>query len=1315
MIDEPSAQGPPFGRYRLIEKIARGGMAEVFKAKSFGVEGFEKVLVIKRIVPELAEQPTFVDMFVQEAKLAVRLSHANIVQVFDLGRVERPDGSPQYYIAMEYVAGVDLALLLEHHRRHRDPIPIGLAVFVAAEIAKALDHAHRRTDTEDVPLGIVHRDISPHNVLLSWDGDVKVTDFGIARAVEAIDSTKNYDDELLAVRTTGKIPFMSPEQSRSDHSDPRGDLFSLGTVLYQLLAGANPFAANDDRETIRRIQAGEYPPLSLARSDAPPALVAIVDDLLRVDPNERLQTAAELHERLVAFSFDADQRFGSSELANHLVAMRESSRSMPRGPDTAADIAAESVLEEPRLDADRTPVEIPQASSPPPSASEATAGEGERREVTMLVLDLGDASGDPSRKSHRMRDLVERHGGWIEETSDHQIVALFGLGDTDGRDAEAAVRTALVLVRERRDGGVPSAGIHSGPISVDDGGLPVSDERLLALMATGQRLARASEGQVVVSPVTARLVRRAFVSEPLPSTLRAVADGGLVVRRAASQGSARGRFVGRTEELKQLGGILAAATRGKPQLVVVRGETGLGKTRLLEEAKRRLERGQFNVAMYTSACPLNGAGIAWSGLRAMLHVLCGTQEDDDPARIREVRPRLRALGLKDDQADQVLRLLGARVKRQGEDSRPVLRASFLRMVQSLSRDRLHCFAWDDAQAIDRESLDTILRLFRERGNTPTGPNRLRAVFILSQRGELPPILTRRKDLHLIQLTPLNESHTSRLLESLLGARTIPAELLSMVHSGAGGHPLFIDELVRELVEQGVVQVLNSSVQLRPDAQAIAPRTLRTLIADRVSRLQQRERGVLQGLATLGEPAFTPMLASVLEQSLPGLDRHLTRLEDKGLVRRTGPTQVRFASPLYQEIVLDAMATPTLQDLNHRAALAYQDAQLPGPGEGAYRTAEHLVHAGRRQEAVDHFWRAAEEQTEADAIEAALRSMMRGLESAEPSERRVEQIANWVERVAGAVDQVRHCPGLEKVLLEPLRQIDARGSDQQRIRAHIHVAHALGSMNLFSEAYQILEFADPERLDDLGLKRESLTAEAYLATRQGDHRRAITAVESLEALGVPLNESELLTQALAKAMVGEAADAKLIMERVEQTEPEDVLVQVMRQKHWLLVHFNLRDFGTAAKVALELSNLARAAGLRFDAAAALHNLGDIHYRLGDPSRAYVALQESLELTRQLEHERLTNLNLMHLCVLEAQRGDEEAEGRLKQLIRYADGRGFMWDVLEGRYLLARLAGMAGRKKEALEMLEEVIEMVEESGQQLIRADARDLKAELDAED
>ncbi|RLB46919.1 MAG: hypothetical protein DRI90_26880, partial [Deltaproteobacteria bacterium] len=727
---------------------------------------------------------------------------------------------------------------------------------------------------------------------------------------------------------------------------------------------------------------------------------------------------------------------------------------------------------------------------------------------------------------------------------------------------------------------------------------------------------------------------------------------------------------------------------------------------LLVEARRRLDRGKFNVAFYNATCPLNGASVPWSGLKAMLHVLCGTQEDDDAQCILEVRPRLRALGLRDEQAGAVLALLGAPLATQESESRAVLRTSFARMVTSLCRDRLHCLAWDDAQAIDRETLETLLRIAR--------PGRkIRCVFILAQRGELPPALMKRKNTHVVTLDALTKREAAKLIETQLSARSLPKELLDYVHDCAGGHPLFIDELIRELCDTGVVQVLNGAVTLTAESYASAPRTLRTLIADRISHLQQRESKVLQGLAVLGEPAFTGVLSTVLDQTLPGLDRHLSNLESKALVRRIGPTQVRFASPLFEEIVLDTMPANARKELHVRAATTYTQAELPGAGEQDERIAIHLSAAGERQRAVNHFWKSADEKLAVGQLEGALRVMLQGLEPADVSQRNVGELVGWLEKISSSVSQVRHATGLKESLGDVLAEITRRGDERDRVMAHIHVARAFGSVNLFDDAFQALGHADPDKLTDDDLKRASLSAETQLASRQGLFVRAVKAGDRLEAMGPVDDTQATLVLALARTMDGQGEAALDLLDRLDrQSKPRDLVEQVVRQKHRALTFFYLRDWDSAARDSSELAKLARAAGLRFDTAAALHNLGDSCDRLGDHPRAYAAFVESLELTRLLEHDRLSNLNQMHLCLLDGLRTAEGAEARLSGLIRYADGHGYHWDQLEGRFLLARLAAAQGDHQRARDQLLEVIEVAQEEGHKITEADARQLLAEVE---
>ena len=239
------AEPGQFGKYHLLEKIATGGMAEVFRARSYGMQGFEKILVIKRILPELGKSEEFVDLFVDEARIAVSLIHVNIVQVFELGEV---DGA--YYMAMEYVHGLDLARLVSRARKI-GPFPVHLACFVIAECLKALQFAHERTDDDGNPLNIVHCDISPQNVLISFAGEVKITDFGISRA--------SFQAEGQQEVIRGKYAYMSPEQVEGKPLDGRSDLFALGIVLYELLTGRRLFKGKNRDETLGRVKRAEVP------------------------------------------------------------------------------------------------------------------------------------------------------------------------------------------------------------------------------------------------------------------------------------------------------------------------------------------------------------------------------------------------------------------------------------------------------------------------------------------------------------------------------------------------------------------------------------------------------------------------------------------------------------------------------------------------------------------------------------------------------------------------------------------------------------------------------------------------------------------------------------------------------------------------------------------------------------------------------------------------------------------------------------------------------------------------------------------------
>ncbi len=284
--DEVSAAGTQFGQYVLQDHIATGGMAEVYKARMLGMEGFQKTVAIKRILPHLSDNEDFVSMFIDEAKLAAQLNHNNILHIYDLGKIER-----SHYIAMEYIEGRDLRWILATCRERGVVMPVALAVHIATLLASALDYAHKKRDFENRELGLVHRDVSPQNVLISDSGDVKLCDFGIAKAASKASHTR-------AGALKGKVQYMSPEQAWGKDIDHRSDLFSLGVVLYEMLTSKPAFSGDSELSILEQVRNPQVQPPSSRNEDVTPEIDRIVRKALEADRDVRYQSARELQRDL---------------------------------------------------------------------------------------------------------------------------------------------------------------------------------------------------------------------------------------------------------------------------------------------------------------------------------------------------------------------------------------------------------------------------------------------------------------------------------------------------------------------------------------------------------------------------------------------------------------------------------------------------------------------------------------------------------------------------------------------------------------------------------------------------------------------------------------------------------------------------------------------------------------------------------------------------------------------------------------------------------------------------------------------------------
>lgn len=293
-----------FGNYWLLDRINVGGMAEVWKAKSFGSNGFERIVAIKRILPNIAEDKEFIDMFVDEAKISVQLTHPNIAQVTDLDKVD-----DQYYIAMEYIQGKDLRTIFEHLKTRHTPMDISQACFVTMKVCEGLDYAHKKKDNQGHDLNIVHRDVSPQNILISYEGDVKIIDFGIAKAAGKASQTQ-------AGILKGKFGYMSPEQVRGLALDGRSDIFSLGIIFYELLTNERLFYGETDFSTLEKVRNVEILPPSAYNPSIPRQLESIILRALEKEREHRYQSAMEFHDELQAFMFANGWFYSRKDLAD---------------------------------------------------------------------------------------------------------------------------------------------------------------------------------------------------------------------------------------------------------------------------------------------------------------------------------------------------------------------------------------------------------------------------------------------------------------------------------------------------------------------------------------------------------------------------------------------------------------------------------------------------------------------------------------------------------------------------------------------------------------------------------------------------------------------------------------------------------------------------------------------------------------------------------------------------------------------------------------------------------------------------------------
>ncbi len=1292
----------PFGKYELLERIATGGMAEVYLARSSGVAGFQKRLVIKRLRPELEEDPRFVQMFVNEARIGVHLNHPNIVSVYELGRVGNA-----HFMAMEHLHGRDLTRVVKALRAHGERIGIPVVVAIVAEVCRGLAYAHSRTAADGTPLGLVHRDISPHNLLVTFAGEVKLVDFGIARLKNAATS----DEPAKPGPGGGKYAYMSPEQAEGGELDHRSDIFSAGIVLWELIVGERLYQDPDPAEKLRRVREAAVEDPRDRGAPIDDALWEILQRALARDPEDRYESAALFDEDLRAWLFRHRFQVGRAEVAALVrAAFPEEART------SHDDLGLQQLLADIDRLGGREPLGEEVAAPPSPDLDpdlpgRLRAASGERRQVVVVMIDVDGLTELSARVTPEMlvkrkyqllrwmRRIVDRYGGLVQRAIDDHVTILFGVPRSRVDDVSHALECALHLHRDvsqlRRKGMALelAIGVHSGEVTVQP------SRRRVRYVARGDttRLARrlsavADHGQTLVSERVLAMVEGEFRLRRGPRVAsrggRASLDAYLVEGRSHGlRGAHRGPWLRRDREVEILRNALAELAAGHGAAVAVIGEVGSGKSRLIREIRDLADRrGILFIGARVPATrerPLEP-------LRDLTAAVLGIDPENPHDQLQDVLDRLGQLGLRPRDVEAVQSLLGSSPRHSPE--RAETWSALGRILRGVAEDRPAIVALDEAHHLYQGGSEDLSGLIRSVADVPI-------LLLLSSRPPLDPALSGVTTE--VRLPPLTAPLQERLVGRILDAHTIDPELLELLQRTCEGNPLYLEEMLKYLVASGRVTVSEDRAHLAEvqNVEAELPHTLQALITSRIDALDPAARGLLQLAAVAGSEFTLPLLAEAA-----GLDPTPLVLDlfAHGLVVREGD-EWAFASELVREAALRGTLGVQRRDYHRLVAAALEKLHEGRLEPHLEALMNHCAEGGRPIDAARYAYRAGIELEKKAFFERAMICYSTGLERLARADRNPDE---WDARVQGeAMLNIRL--GYVNLMLGDfdrgryrmqlaLEIASEAGLPWIEARAHVELGRSylqerrldLADAHL-SQARALLEIED-----DPELEMEALEASAGLAFDRGSHAEA----EALWERAIELADDDLVAVARCEIglanrhlRMGDYGRAARLLERALVTArgAGDRILEGRVLNNIGLLRAWTGELEEALRYYRAALEVREGVGYTRGVVVNHHNIGDVHFQTGDYARAWVAFSRSRELASQIGWERGVVLNDVYLAYLDADAGRAD----VAPLLEATERAGRLGDPevstsgawLAGRWLMAH-----GREEEATAQLESALQ-------------------------
>lgn len=1007
-----------FGKYQMVRRVGAGGMAEVFLASISVAQGLNKQLVIKKIHPAYARSDQFLSMFVDEAKIALSLNHPNIVQVFDFGQVGQT-----FFLAMEYIEGVDLLRVLQETTRSGKRVPLDISAYIVQQVAKGLDYAHRKNDQYGDPLGIVHRDISPQNVLVSWDGAVKIVDFGIARAA-------GIKEEEGVIK--GKYAYMAPEHARGMPVDRRADVFATGVLLFELACG-RPLFIGRGKEVLEQAKAGAIPSPRQLNPDIPKELEATILKALTFDRESRFQTSRDLQRALGQFQFQWAQSHDgipsdSGTLAQWLALNipktdRPALKKPTTRPGTPSAIGSSThatkgtralgtnVVHD-EISTHSSDIEIPSEDDTPErkelrERKPAFILQGELAGLVALTKRVGPEAAEEMVTDFYSvaQDIAFKHDAILDDTVQEGLRAIVGIPAAGDDDASKTTRLALALI-EALDGiGQDvepelrlAVGIERGTAVVTrdkTGAYTHQLEDAGAHAATS--LAQDARGaEVLVTSEVYRVAVDDWNFESLSGT------GESRIYRLRGPKERQQRLRERSEEVELLGRDLELKAlrdsyrevliHGAHRFFVITGEPGMGKRSLINTVVANIPKSEATV-MRAAARPATRytpfGVIADFGRDAM-----GLAEGAEP---KEIRRRIEMLAQvlwpnRDETTeirelvDSVLMIFG--IRRDGspnldaDELHSRLRQVALRLEEMFSPDRPLIVIAENVHWADEQTIALTRELMSVK-NT-------RGVLVL---------ITSRADPSVLQLAQVGKAEVmalaeldQRTREQLISGKFVQGEdvrdLVKQILPHTGGNPYFIGEVMDSLVERGILTTDpkgTASAGLlrwsRTDAPIQIPTTVEALLATRIDQLDENLKKTLVHASVLGSRFRPKELADLLGDNV---DDDLVKLVERGLLR-TESSGHSFANDMTTTVAYRMVPSDDRILLHKKAASNYKSSPRYAPGQDDAYIARHLELAGDPAQAARTYLNAATHAIHVGSMGDALYQLGRGLSLLDPND------------------------------------------------------------------------------------------------------------------------------------------------------------------------------------------------------------------------------------------------------------------------------------------------------------------------------------------